>query len=926
MDDPWGSPWATNDSNPIPEPPPRATTLELPGRILARNRSSSSISPWAVEDDGAFNHWASGDSGLTLPPIAAGSSSPWMGWGGDSGLNTSQTQLSARTQDGSLGLPSPNPAWPPTSPGLFPSKTVSRRSSSRSLSRQPTPDPWATETSEHRLSLPPAVHIAAEQAAFSTLDRHDEVEEHGLGIIQDELSAAAELQYTRAEAFEPGYERLAENGPEVRIDTDPSQEPDSGQNEEGNSGSSGSRHSSMSNGSQHDERPDSPITSMDEDAKDRPQILRRASTKVQDMVQLFDGLTKRKDSSTLLVPDPNGSRRPSASRSVRSFRTDDASDFGDFEDAEGFDSPVQSRQASVSDSRPTSRAGHVRSGSKTFFRKASTIFAAVSAPPPISEEPSKFDDIHARFGPVHFAPDMDFVGKMFDMAKLDAEQPPVKDYSLDTVEGIIKDSFTAVSERKAWYRISRAGTMRKHNLGIDDDNYRRVTWAGSQVKEDATKIVARWMGENAYYAGRPKAGGGPMVRGGGFDWDSNNAKAETLSFDEIFGKRKSVRTPTLSQAQAPRPFPLQPQAHARGYSDGEKSLPPNSPMSIPAPPAAFGWSTGGSGTSTPASVRPPSLMRQSIDVSSMKTGTSRPSSKRESEGRPSLQLAPPLTKPVPELPKPTDPTPTMQDSEDDDDEWGEMVASPTTDTIGGFFGGSLNGSMASLSVTSLAMPAATPDTTTTTLHSVSSALRSPPRPTQLPNQSPSTAAPVDVWDFSSFDSTVAAPAIPPTTTSKSEFDFDSPLQSPTQSVPSRTASPMSVLTPSRPHTPTQNIPSIPSVPSRTASPMSVLSPSRPHTPIQTIPSRSASPVLQPSRAPTPPNVPFRPQHTSKSSSLSLVRPSPLHNVLTPEVAPPDLPAKTVKFAEVKFAEDEPVDEAAVRRVVDRLPDLSYMLR
>lgn len=904
MDDPWGSPWATNDSNPTLELPPRAsTTLELPGRLLTRNRSSSSISPWTVEED-AVNDWAGSDTGLALPPTAAAANngSAWSGWGGDNGFNSSQTQLSARAREGSLGLPSPS--WPPApSPGLHPTKTVSRRSSSRSLSRQPTPDPWASEVSEDRLSLPAAVHIAAEQTAFSTLDSHDEVEENDLGKSgKDDTNTAATIDGEQVEAG-PGEPEADVEVEQTKMAVEHTGEPvgidESEHNEDDHTGSPrSSRHSSISNDSHQEERLDSPITSMDEDTKDRPQIPRRSSTKVHEMVELFDGMAKRKDSNTLLVPDPHGARRRSSARSVssiRSARTDDASEFGDFEDAEGFGSAVPSRQPSVSGSRPTSRAGRLRSTSKVSLRNAASATAGLAAPSPIPEEPSKFEDVRARFGLVTFTPDAGLVDKLFDVAKLDKEQPPFKDYSLDTVDGIINDSFTTISERKTWYRISRHGTMRKHDLG-DDDNYRRVTWAGSKVKEDATNIVRRWMQEDTYYAGRPKAGGGPKSRGGGFDWDSNNSKAEALSFDEIFGKRKSIQTPRLATTQAPRPLSLQAPAHSRDPSVGVKSLPPRSPLSIPAPSVApaFGWSTGGSGASTPVSVRPPSLMRQSFEASSAMSDTSRPPSVREPEARSSLQLLPPPARPLPKSTSMDTEQPSRDDDAgDDDDEWGEMVASPVTDTgpASSFFQGSLNDSLANLAVTSTALPAPQPEP------SINVATSTLKIDTQIaPTQSipaSSIAGEVDVWDFSAFDNTTIMPAIPPTAISKPEFGFDTPLQSPTLSIPSRTSSPASVHA------------------------------SKPPTPI--IPqARPGSPAFDSPRAPTPP-ASFRPQHSSKSS-LSLVRPSPLHHVLTPDLPSPDpvvpinAPAKTVSFAE------ETVDEGAVRQVVDGLPDLSYMLR
>lgn len=914
MDDPWGSPWATNDSNPVLEldPPPRASTnLELPGRTLTRARSSSSISPWATIDENGdgFGDWGAPEPALVLPPpTAATSSGAWSGWGGDNGPNSSQTNLSIRAREGSLGLPSPS-AWhgapSPSFQNFSQGKTLSRRSSDRSLFRQPSPDPWAAEFSQDRLSLPAAVHISAEQAAFSTLRRHEEVEENDQCEMKSNQGKEELVEDTKARQDRPEDEQAKEHG---RDPDDQLASP------------SDSRHSSISNESRNEERLDSPITSMDEDGKDRPSKPRRPSAKVQELVGLYDGLTKRRD-STLLVPDPALRRKRSTSRSmsIRSAQKDDASDFGDFEDAEDF---VPSRHPSLSGSpRPTSARGpHLRSISRTSLRKAATTAVPITSP--VLEETShRFHELRAKFGPVKFTPDVELVDKLFDLEKLAKEQPAAKDYSLDAIDGIIKDNFTTVSERKTWYRISRPGTMRKHDMG-DDDNYRRVTWADSKVREDATKIVRRWTEEDTY-TGRPAIGGGSMVKGGGFNWDAKTDTREPLSFDQIFGKRKSVQPPKAAAAQIHRPLSLQPQSmnssHSRNLSGGVKSLPPRSPLSIPAPPAgpAFGWSTGTTGSLTPTSSRPSGqYVRQSLDVESVMSRTSQPSSINEPESRNSLQLAPPPSAPRLEPPKkPTDPVQAVKD--DDDDEWGEMVASPADEArpSSALFDSSMNGSMASLSVTSAAPPATTPDTRTT-LDAVSSKLQNGQTAARKADSNSSGAgapAPVDIWDFSAFESKPAAPAIPPTTTSKPEFDFETPLQSPTLTIPTRTGSPASFQL-SKP--PTPRIP-----PSQTGSP----SPS------------------QTSKPPTPP-VPFRSQH-GPSSSLSMIRPSPLHNVITPKpsslknaspaglpprvaspamASPLNSPLKAVTFAEAR--EETPEDVAVAKRIVDGLPNLSYMLR
>jgi hypothetical protein len=84
-------------------------------------------------------------------------------------------------------------------------------------------------------------------------------------------------------------------------------------------------------------------------------------------------------------------------------------------------------------------------------------------------------------------------------------------------------------------------------------------------------------------------------------------------------------------------------------------------------------------------------------------------------------------------------------------------------------------------------------------------------------------------------------------------------------------------------------------------------------------------ALQMSKPPTSP-VPFIPQHTQRSS-LSMGRPSPLQKVLTPKASSPQpmSPAIASPLKTVSFVHDNGGESLAVRRIVDGLPDLSYML-
>ncbi|ROW09322.1 hypothetical protein VPNG_05864 [Cytospora leucostoma] len=364
-----------------------------------------------------------------------------------------------------------------------------------------------------------------------------------------------------------------------------------------------SRHSSFSAPSQHDERPESPITSISEDAKDRLPIPRRPSVNVQESVDPLD-VSEKGYGDALTVPDPARGRRRS---SIRSARTDDASDFGDFEDAQSVSSAPQSRRPSFNGSPrpPSSQAVRARSLSRTPLQggRVSTVTP--------TQQRNTFHDGTRVASQLKFSPDLESVDKLFDVAKLDAEQPATKDYSLDYVDGVIKDNFTSISERKTWWRISRNGTMRMHDSG-DDDNYRRITWATSKMREETNKIVRRWMEQGSYPGGQQSFGDAASVKGGAFNW---NSRAEPLSMDQVFGKRKSTQILKESSASAPRPLSLQPQpraySHSRNLSAGVKSLPPRSPgvgsllprspgvnslpppspLGMPAPPKspAFGW-------------------------------------------------------------------------------------------------------------------------------------------------------------------------------------------------------------------------------------------------------------------------------------------------------------------------------------------------
>ncbi|KAI9776283.1 MAG: hypothetical protein M1835_005550 [Candelina submexicana] len=82
-----------------------------------------------------------------------------------------------------------------------------------------------------------------------------------------------------------------------------------------------------------------------------------------------------------------------------------------------------------------------------------------------------------------FTANADLVGQLF---------PP--NPVTDRPSSICKDILSSTSARKAWYRISRQGTMRKHDSGIED--YVRVSWVGSAVQASVNKVVGNWITED----------------------------------------------------------------------------------------------------------------------------------------------------------------------------------------------------------------------------------------------------------------------------------------------------------------------------------------------------------------------------------------------------------------------------------------------
>lgn len=248
------------------------------------------------------------------------------------------------------------------------------------------------------------------------------------------------------------------------------------------------------------------------------------------------------------------------------------------------------------------------------------------------------------------------------------------------------DSIFSTSARKAWYRLTRKQTMREFNHGENDDNYVRVTWTNSNVRTEVNKVVSRWAREDRI------SGTGPGARAS-FYWDTPAPAEPKAPFGHLRTQSSVPATKTALPAR--------------------QSLPPLATNQS----AAFDWSSPASAdpwkiesptqrsTSTPLALKNPTvakLQRQegravSVDL------TPRRSEQTTHKRTATVSHPVPETKAVPNLISPPIIQPSAESSDpwanldtfdspstftievadtpiDDDDDWGEMVQTPTLPT------------------------------------------------------------------------------------------------------------------------------------------------------------------------------------------------------------------------------------------------------
>ncbi|KAI1458862.1 hypothetical protein F4805DRAFT_105537 [Annulohypoxylon moriforme] len=656
MDDPWGSPWASSDTAskhqpPIPTPSPPKDLLSPPPRAFFGSSSSLQVqSPWA-NDDG-FGDWNGAEQ-----TDATANALDWGVWAEPPSRLSQPSPRPESINRSSIALPSSAA----TSPGLRPLP----RSRTSSIFRHHSPDPWAAEFSLQD-KKPDIPTINSDALGIAALDGHAEIIETPTPSAQrkdvvETLEASVEDTQSREERIRSSDNELQARDPssiqlspresrDLDIDSVPKVEIHDNPSRPSSTPSVGS--------SAEVERQDSPITSIDEDPKSRLQTTsRKVSGKVQELVGLYDDLAK----ATVEEPSPprlnapsRGSRERSLSR-TRSVGTEEDADFGDFEDAKSeYSKPASVINIPSPGRSPTPKAPVDDTTTKDQDEPIEHEKAALQA------ASASIQQIIEKFGPVRFNVDFQLIDKLFPDLPQDTNETTSETGEIP--ERIIQDNFTTISERKTWYRISRYGSMLKHDSG-DEDNYHRVEWSKSHLHTDTIKIVRRWMEEDSI-AGRATVGAGN--RTSVFNWDSSAAAPVDLG--KVFARKISVTHSRDSSIAAQIQSPVQSVRSVGSSFEARRSM--QSPILPP------------SGTPIQKASANPSLRWSSDSIRSP------PIAPPIKDGK--IELAAPKSRAVPaaikteakesnavQLPIQTIQTEVILDDEGDD--WGEMVSSPQVD-------------------------------------------------------------------------------------------------------------------------------------------------------------------------------------------------------------------------------------------------------
>lgn len=298
-----------------------------------------------------------------------------------------------------------------------------------------------------------------------------------------------------------------------------------------------------------DDQPESPRTSVEEEPK-RPPLERKGSSKVQQLVEKFESLGASGDAAKIDSAD------------AKANSMDD--DFGDFEES-NLKASDGSHPQSINELPPMTGIELAPVGA------ASEEAAATAVPQPAEGVMSK----------VIFDVDKSMYDRLFPSTHTSVEiAAPILDK--DIPDSPVSRDFS-LEQRKLWYRISRYGTMQKHNSG-NDENYIHTTWARSTVREDTLKIVKRWMEEDRI--GRGVVLGGSNRLGSLFGW------RDTSGLPNRSTKDTTAESVSVVSKMSILPPPSDVVQHASASVGTEQRATKLAPAAaIPAITPQFSWSS-----------------------------------------------------------------------------------------------------------------------------------------------------------------------------------------------------------------------------------------------------------------------------------------------------------------------------------------------
>jgi hypothetical protein len=686
MDDPWGSPWADESPRPLPKLDKLVSKNPVtPDKALVASQDSRS--PW--DDDDGFGEWA------TLPATdelqADAQDGPEQAesveWNASVKEELTQGKSHIRpdgsgwfsreiqpTSGGSLGLEMPPVAG-------------------RSLS----PDPWAQDApgAEEKAQSP----LVAESNACeesTTNDTDDEEAQGRMATAENEDDYGTQAVDELDKSVPPNsFDETSIAKSSINQDQDGATElldntATDIQAEGVTQGESlASRPSSSpSDHSHHDEvLTESPRTSFEEEEK-KPRLEREGSSKVKEMVRLFDGLATDEGGveGGVEIPGHAGGIDATDDHFDTPVAAQSEDDFGDFEEGT---SHVTTKAHSTEEA-PTKP--EEKSLDKADVHGASAL-------PASTEEPTinTSDQLVKPHDPVHFETDLSLLSHIFGQTP-DVEFVHADPKQAPEIDTIIQDSFSSTDERKTWYRISRYSTMRKHNAG-DEDSYVRINWKDAKVRAKTLKIVERWIEED-------RTGGGAILGGGTrlgsmFGWGQKNAAPMSVAAALASRSGKEVthldRTALSASTRNSDASPIHGSSSSRTsleqMSASRNSF--QSPASATAP--QFSWSTETPISATAEATLPalpppmsPKSSRQPFGDSSSLPKVAKESSLRNPPASASILAISKSSSALHSKPAAGNTTklgqhsgnqnvpepPAAEPRSEMDDDWGEMISSP----------------------------------------------------------------------------------------------------------------------------------------------------------------------------------------------------------------------------------------------------------